>query len=586
MEEENPKPVFPRPGRYDHDQDDNQDNQVEWSPETHVWSTKALEMEDVEVSEVSMCGLNELHFLPKDREQSPARHSNSCSTGQGMSQSTSIDMAVVSQRITKTDTEILRGIRLRDTLKGCGRLWRCNPMKLKPEARSALFQRSRPVASLDTFLSHTWCSKGRSKILSLLLQSGCTISLLFWFVGVVLAIVLCATDVLPMPFWYSAHMSHFNEMCPLGPWVMIFGFAGSFFGLLLSPYCPRFRLPCTTSTDTCFVDAACIHQTNKVLMQRGINGIGGFLLVSRELRILWSQPYLSRLWCVFEVATYKKMNPSGRVVLSPLFVDESVVLKYFGMLLCTVTYWIIRANGAGSYIVLPGTALCGLPILITIHFDRRNFMMKHQLFSQFENFDLDAAECSNESDREFVYAAITHLYGSKEAFTQYVRGPLQRELLEPICQNVLPRTYTELLTTPFLSLFAEFTLAVWKQGAPVDLLLIYIASLFGLSACLHIRAVLTMVILLSDRFAEPWNGKCSCLIDYLQTFLVFAAMLIHAVAGIVLCFTVAIRGNVWFLIGCFFLFLAILVLTNKLRDKLQLQQRKCQKARSFLLDEC
>jgi len=213
-------------------------------------------------------------------------------------------------------------------------------------------------------------------------------------------------------------------------------------------------------------------------------------------------------------------------------------------------------------------------------------MMKHQLFSQFENFDLDAAECSNESDREFVYAAITHLYGSKEAFTQYVRGPLQRELLEPICQNVLPRTYTELLTTPFLSLFAEFTLAVWKQGAPVDLLLIYIASLFGLSACLHIRAVLTMVILLSDRFAEPWNGKCSCLIDYLQTFLVFAAMLIHAVAGIVLCFTVAIRGNVWFLIGCFFLFLAILVLTNKLRDKLQLQQRKCQKARSFLLDEC
>lgn len=77
MEEANP-PVFPRPGRYDHQDDD----QVEWSPEPDVWSTKALEMEDVEVSEVSMCGLNELHFLPKDREQSPTRHSNSCSTGQ------------------------------------------------------------------------------------------------------------------------------------------------------------------------------------------------------------------------------------------------------------------------------------------------------------------------------------------------------------------------------------------------------------------------------------------------------------------------------------------------------------------------
>ncbi len=41
-----------------------------------------------------------------------------------------------------------------------------------------------------------------------------------------------------------------------------------------------------------------------------------------------------------------------------------------------------------------------------------------------------------------------------------------------------------------------------------------------------------MVILLSDRFAEPWNGKCSCLLDYLQTLLVFAAVLIHAVAGL------------------------------------------------------
>ena len=107
------------------------------------------------------------------------------------------------------------------------------------------------------------------------------------------------------------------------------------------------------------------------------------------------------------------------------------------------------------------------------HLPGRNFMMKHQLFSQFQNFDLDAAECSCESDREFVYAAISHLYGSKEAFTQYVRGPLQRELLEPICQNVLPRCYTELLTTPFLSLFLDFTLALWKQGAPVEDLVIY-----------------------------------------------------------------------------------------------------------------
>ena len=48
----------------------------------------------------------------------------------------------------------------------------------------------------------------------------------------------------------------------------------------------------------CFVDVACIHQADYDLMRQGIQSIGGFLSVSRELRILWSPVYLSRLWCV------------------------------------------------------------------------------------------------------------------------------------------------------------------------------------------------------------------------------------------------------------------------------------------------
>ena len=58
------------------------------------------------------------------------------------------------------------------------------------------------------------------------------------------------------------------------------------------------------------------------------------------------------------------MNPEGRVVMAPLFVDESVLLKYLGILLCTVTYWGIRAAraSAGSSIVLPGTMVCSLSL--------------------------------------------------------------------------------------------------------------------------------------------------------------------------------------------------------------------------------
>ena len=37
--------------------------------------------------------------------------------------------------------------------KGCGRLWRCNPMKLKPQARSALFKMSRCGTILEAKLN-------------------------------------------------------------------------------------------------------------------------------------------------------------------------------------------------------------------------------------------------------------------------------------------------------------------------------------------------------------------------------------------------------------------------------------------------
>ena len=35
------------------------------------------------------------------------------------------------------------------------------------------------------------------------------------------------------------------------------------------------------------------------VMDQGIYGLGGFLKASKELRILWSPPYFSRLWCIF-----------------------------------------------------------------------------------------------------------------------------------------------------------------------------------------------------------------------------------------------------------------------------------------------
>eukprot|EP00438_Fugacium_kawagutii_P018916 Skav209933 [mRNA] locus=scaffold102:94013:97488:+ [translate_table: standard] len=187
--------------------------QLDDSATEDVLQENRLSLEEVPVtSKLSETSTDPLPFLSQDLDSRYVRQDP-------LSPSLSIDMAVVSQRITKTDTEILRGIRLCDTLKDGGRLWRCNPMNLSPDARSAMFQRSRPVPSLDVFLSHTWCSRGISKILALLLQSAWPNALVFYAFGVALALVLCVTDVLPLPFQYNATTRHGTLMCPVGPWV-------------------------------------------------------------------------------------------------------------------------------------------------------------------------------------------------------------------------------------------------------------------------------------------------------------------------------------------------------------------------------
>lgn len=142
---------------------------------------------------------------------------------------------------------------------------------------------------------------------------------------------------------------------------------------------------------------------------------------------------------VFELATYKKLNPTGKVVVAPLFVEGLVLLFYSGLFFGSITYWSIRAGGGGIYIILPGLLTCSFPLLFSVHLLRRNYLRKRNLFSQFQNFDLDAALCACESDRDFIYTAIGHLYDSHQAFTNYVRGPLREELLGPLCHSVIPQ---------------------------------------------------------------------------------------------------------------------------------------------------
>ena len=157
----------------------------------------------------------------------------------------------------EVDTEIARGLSLRESLRQGGRLWLTAPADLSDKSRAELWSRSRPVEHFDVFLSHTWMTPGKWKLLSLLFHSGSQKVLVIWFIIVLAVLSLAILGVLPAPWWIEAHAMEFKAMCPVGPWIELASFVATFAGFIAAPYLPSVLRP----RDTCFLDVASIHQT-------------------------------------------------------------------------------------------------------------------------------------------------------------------------------------------------------------------------------------------------------------------------------------------------------------------------------------
>eukprot|EP00438_Fugacium_kawagutii_P001703 Skav220824 [mRNA] locus=scaffold477:38574:39326:+ [translate_table: standard] len=220
-------------------------------------------------------------------------------------------------RHMEIDFEITRGIPLHRALRHA-ELW-TSPEEIRRKNRSAqVWNRSTRVSRFDIFLSHTWRTKGRWKILALTLQTGWLHALFCWFMALAIMLSLRGLDMISDPWKNNLFLGGQRSEVPMSPWTNITAELALMLGLVLSPYLPL-------KTDMCFLDVACIHQGRDELFERGIYSIGGCLSVTQELRILYTPEYLSSLWCVFELVGFRTVKPEGKLCLSPLFIERSTV---------------------------------------------------------------------------------------------------------------------------------------------------------------------------------------------------------------------------------------------------------------------
>ena len=65
-------------------------------------------------------------------------------------------------------------------------------------------------------------------------------------------------------------------------------------------------------------DKACVHQTEPCLNQAGIALFPYYLKKAKQLWILFTPEYLTRIWCIYELATWLRTKPDAPVFIVPL----------------------------------------------------------------------------------------------------------------------------------------------------------------------------------------------------------------------------------------------------------------------------
>merc|ERR1719305_254298 len=94
---------------------------------------------------------------------------------------------------------------------------------------------------------------------------------------------------------------------------------------------------CLQTNSTVFLDCLCINQVENELRKEGIYSIGGFVDRSKAMLLIWSKPYLTRKWCVFEMAACISTASAceRHIEFAPLYIELSCLIIFlFTWMLC------------------------------------------------------------------------------------------------------------------------------------------------------------------------------------------------------------------------------------------------------------
>eukprot|EP00435_Cladocopium_sp_Y103_P052611 s70_g16.t1 len=356
--------------------------------------------------------------------------------------------SVNTEEIEEIEAELLRGVSLSTALNGLGKHWKLPSLTSMYEIQEkSAYKLSFEVAAFHHFLSHDWKTSRWAKYWSILILFNLRAATIATF----LAAILVGLYIGPQPVPVSLHSLSMVAARFL-PW-LVFVFFLCFWQSLRSVS----RRPLVV-----FLDKLCIAQHDPALKAKGIRGLSTFLDRSEQLTILWSSRYFTRLWCVYELATFLRHGQAQQVQLFPVamarvllvIASSSVparILADFNYILGSSD--IFAAVIQFAYILLVQPLI--LYLLLGVMADVQS------LEKQFKEFSIQKSHCfcctsdhrhpdTGETlmcDRKFVYEAVRTWYPAGNAdgdsihfqkFDEVVRTRLRSSVLEGAETVILP----------------------------------------------------------------------------------------------------------------------------------------------------
>ncbi|CAE7682997.1 unnamed protein product [Symbiodinium necroappetens] len=389
------------------------------------------------------------------------------------------------KQMLATRPEIVRGVRVWKLLRYLPSAWLHGNL-------NNLHALSEPTTHLDQFWSHSWHGSQWTKYANMLYLHNCMPASI---AGILSASVACG---LVSAGFLGARQG----------WCLLFGFVAFCITLLL-----------WHARKLVFLDIACIHQTDDARRAEAIMSMGAFLNRSTSMLVLWDPTWVTRLWCIFEVAALlhsrsKADRKADLQIIPPLL---GPALLGCEMLLCvqSVLYFYIESSVASSdeaivagerYIMLVGPL--GLLFGFVTHTWRGYARSIETLQKQLREFKVEHArsaccdrgheENSVICDREIILQCIAAWYNSLGSFESQVQTEVRMAVIDQLGYKVFTYQRALLMLTPHAWLRLEYVSShagdAIRQVADLAQMFTYLLAILpvvnklGICLCYRLRA--------------------------------------------------------------------------------------------------